>query len=936
MTDADRPGTQDIAGRTWHAMAPADAVDAAQINPEAGLSGGEVEQRRQQFGANQLTPHSRHTAFMRLLSQFNNLFIYLLMAAAIVTAGLGEWLDSGVILGVVLIIVIIGFVQEGRAARSLEAVRSMLAPKARVLRDGQRHSIPAEEVVAGDIVLLRAGDGVPADIRLLETKNFQAQEAALTGESTAVEKSPDPVAEDAELGDRASMAFSGTVVTAGEGMGVAVAVGDATELGRISGMLAEVESLKTPLMQRLDAFAKVLSIAIIAIAAFTFAAGTILWGRGWGEMLFAAIAIAVAAIPEGLPAVMTVTLALGVQRMAGRKAIIRRLPAVETLGSVTIVCSDKTGTLTKNEMTAKTIRTAEEDIEIEGVGYEPEGGFQIDDGDIDLEDHPVAMEMIRAGMLCNDAKLKHEGDEWKPEGDPTEAALIVLAQKAGFEPERENEEWPRIDAIPFASEHRYMATLNKGVEGKHLIYVKGAPERLLDMCARELRGDDTVDLDVKAWEQRIDEIAERGQRVLAVARKELGSETDTLGENEAEHDLTLLGLFGLIDPPREEAIEAVAACQSAGIRVKMITGDHKLTAQAIAGELGLDNPDQSLTGRELEDVGDDELRRKAMEVDVFARASPEHKLRLVEALQAERQVTAMTGDGVNDAPALKRADIGIAMGQKGTDAAREASAMVLADDNFASIERAIEEGRTVYDNLKKAILFLLPTSAAEALIIVIAIMLGLALPITPVQILWINMITAATLGMALAWERAEGDIMRRPPRPTDEPLLTGFMLWRVGFVGLLLLLGAGFLFLQEQARDGTTLEYARTVAVNALVMGEIFYLLNVRFLHSPAYTRDGLLGSRAVLIAIGVCFGFQVLITHAPFMNLLFGTEPLDAQAWMWCIAAGLFVFVAVELEKFVIRRHSRASTDRAEDGGPEDKRRNGWRRPRATNPRSV
>jgi P-type Ca2+ transporter type 2C len=889
--------------RAWHAVASDEALDALGVDPEAGLSDDEVEQRRQQFGANRLTPHTRRTALTRLVSQFNNLFIYLLMAAAVVTAVLGEWLDSGVIFGVVLIIVIIGFVQEGRAARALEAVRGMLAPKARVLRGGQEHRIPAEEVVAGDIVVLQAGDRVPADIRLIHTKSMQAQEAALTGESTAVEKNPDPVAEDAELGDRASMAFSGTLAAAGEGMGVAVSVGDATEIGRISGMLSQVESLKTPLMQRLDAFTKVLSIAIIALAAFTFAAGVVIWDRDWGEMFFAAVAIAVAAIPEGLPAVMTVTLALGVQRMARRNAIIRRLPAVETLGSVTIICSDKTGTLTKNEMTAKTIRTAEEDIEVEGVGYEPEGGFRIDDGDIDLEEHPVAMEIVRAGMLCNDATLSREDGEWTPEGDPTESALIVLAHKAGLEPEHEKEEWARIDAIPFASERRYMATLNTGGEGKRYIYVKGAPERLLEMCAREQRGEDSGDLDVDAWERRIDRIAERGQRVLAVARKEISGEPDALDEDDIEQDLTLLGLFGLIDPPREEAIEAVAACQSAGIRVKMITGDHKLTAQAIARELGLESPDEALIGRELEYLGDDELRRKAVDVDVFARASPEHKLRLVEALQAERQVIAMTGDGVNDAPALKRADIGIAMGQKGTDAAREASAMVLADDNFASIERAIEEGRTVYDNVKKAILFLLPTNAAQALIIVTAILLGLVLPVTPVQILWVNMISAVTLGIAFAWEKAEGDVMQRPPRATDDALLTGFVLWRVGFVAVLLLFGAGLLFLQEQARDETTLEFARTVAINALVMGQIFYLLNARLFYRSAFSWEGVFGSQAVLIAIGICLALQLLLTYAPFMNLLFGTEPLDIEAWIRCVAVGGAVFVLVELEKFVLRR---------------------------------
>jgi magnesium-transporting ATPase (P-type) len=887
--------------RPWHAVPAEDVLASFQSGPR-GLSEAEVARRRDRYGANRLTPPPERTALMRFVAQFNNLFIYLLIAAGAVTALLGEWVDSGVIFGVVLIIAIIGFVQEGRAERALEAVRGMLSPTAQVLRDGRRHEIPAEELVPGDIVLLGAGDRVPADLRLIRTKNLQVEEAALTGESTAVEKRPDPVAEDAELGDRASLAFSGTLVTVGQGTGVVVAVGDATEIGRISGMLSEVETLKTPLTQRLDAFAKVLSVAIIALAAFTFAIGVVVWGQDWGDMFFAAVSIAVAAIPEGLPAIMTITLAVGVQRMAKRNAIIRRLPAVETLGSVTIVCSDKTGTLTKNEMTAKTIRTADADIEVEGVGYEPHGGFLIDDQAVNLEDYPTAFEMVRAAMLCNDAALHREGDRWQPEGDPTEAALIVLARKAGFEPEREHEERPRVDVIPFASERRYMATLNHDHHGHRFVYVKGAPERVLEMCTGEQRGGEVAALDAEAWRRRVDEVADRGQRLLAVARKDVTADTPELREEDAERDLVLLGLFGLIDPPREEAIRAVGVCQSAGIRVKMITGDHALTARAVARELGLANPAAALTGRELEGIADDELRRHAVGVDVFARASPEHKLRLVQALQAERQVTAMTGDGVNDAPALKRADVGIAMGRKGTEAAKEAAEMVLADDNFASIENAVEEGRTVYDNLKKAILFILPTNGAQALVIVVAILLGLMLPVTPVQILWVNMITAVTLGLAFAFERAERDIMLRPPRPADEPLLTGFILWRIGFVGLLLVLGVGLLFLYEQDRPETSVEFARTVAVNTLVMGQIFYLLSARFFHEPAYTREGLFGSRAVLIAIGVCVVLQLLFTYAPFMNLLFGTAPLDAEAWARCVGVGLAVFVLVELEKAVFR----------------------------------
>jgi calcium-translocating P-type ATPase len=510
-------------------------------------------------------------------------------------------------------------------------------------------------------------------------------------------------------------------------------------------------------------------------------------------------------------------------------------------------------------------------------------------------------------MLCNDAELHHDGQAWQPAGDPTELALVVLAHKAGLEPELEKPTSPRLDVIPFASERRYMATLNRHKGGQHSIYVKGAPERVLGMCSRERHIGEVVALDPGYWLRQADEIAQHGQRVLAIARKDLSGKPSSLSEADAEQDLVLLGLVGLIDPPREEAIRAVATCRRAGIRVKMITGDHALTAEAIAAELGLQNPTGSLTGRDLERIDDQALCRQAMQVDVFARTSPEDKLRLVTALQAEGAVTAMTGDGVNDAPALKRADIGIAMGQKGTDAAREAAEMVLVDDNFASIERAIEEGRAVYDNVKKAILFILPTNVAQAFVIVAAILLGAVLPVTPVQILWVNMITAVTLGIALAWERAEGDIMQRPPRDPKEPLLTGFMLWRIGFVGLILLLGVGLLFMQEMGRGETSLAYARTLAVNALVMGQIAYVLNARFFFAPSWTLDGLFGSRMLLLAIGACLGLQLLFTYAPFMNRLFDTEALTATGWARCLALALAVFALVEIEKAALRgRRSR------------------------------
>ena len=902
MNDADTLKKQDIADSNWHAMSRDDVLDALRTDPEEGLSGKEVKTRREEFGENRLEQGAQRSSIRRFVSQFNNLFIYLLLVAGAVTALLGEYLDSGVIFAVVLIIAVIGFIQEGRAERALESVQKILSHEARVIRDGKRKTVSSEELVPGDIVHLDAGDRVPADLRLLKTRNFQAQEAALTGESTAVDKSTDAVDEDAEIGDRASLAHSGTVVTSGQATGVVARIGEETEIGRISGMLSEVESLKTPLMRRLDAFTKTLSIAIVALAAITFAVGTFLWGREWAEMFFAAVSIAVAAIPEGLPAVMTVTLAIGVERMAKRNAIIRKLPAVETLGAVTTICADKTGTLTRNEMTAKTVRTATTEVEIEGVGYEPEGGFTIDGEEADPTEHGDVLEMLRIGLLCNDAELTKKDGEWQPEGDPMEAALIVLAKKAKFDRETEAKELPRTDEIPFASERRYMATLHHDHEGNHFVYVKGAPERLLEMCSKEQHGDELRDLDPERWQVWADEIADRGQRLLAAARKDVGKISE-LAEEEIEQDLVFLGFFGLIDPARDEAIRSVGICHEAGIRVKMITGDHAKTAAAVARALGIANTERVLTGRELETIDDDDLPRHASEVDVFARASPEHKLRLVKALQSQNEIVAMTGDGVNDAPALKRADIGIAMGQKGTEAAREASAMVLADDNFASIERAVEEGRVVYDNLRKSILFLLPTNFAQAFIIVLAIAFGLMLPVTPVQILWVNMVTAVTLGIAFAWEKAEGDLMARAPHPTNEPLLTGFVLWRTVFVGLLLLSGAGLLFYFEQLNDDTPVELARTLAVNALVMGQVFYLLNTRSFRAPAYTLSGLSGNRVVLIAIAAIVGLQLLLTYAPFMNTLFSTSPLTAWDWMLCLAVGLAVFVIVEGEKMLQRQ---------------------------------
>ncbi len=895
----------------WHAAPVAAVVDRLGTRLD-GLTAAEAAERLAQYGPNRLRPAQRRGPLIRFLLQFHNVLIYVLLVASVVTALLAHWVDTAVIVGVVVINAVIGFIQEGKAEHALDAIRRMLSLNASVIRQGRKSGIPAEQLVPGDIVLLQSGDKVPADLRLVRVKNLQAQEAVLTGESLAVEKAQEPVQETAELGDRTSMAYSGTIVTYGQATGVVVATGAATEIGRISSMLAEVQTLTTPLLQQLAVFGRWLTLAIIAAAALTFGFGVLVQGYAPSDMFLAAVGLAVAAIPEGLPAIMTITLAIGVQRMARRNAIIRRLPAVETLGSVSVICSDKTGTLTRNEMTVQSIATSRHLFAVTGVGYLPAGEFLLDGAEVSLEHRPLLAEMTRGALLCSDANLRQLEAQWLVDGDPTEGALVVVAMKAGLDPDFEAKNCPRTDVIPFESEHRFMATLHHDHEGQGFIYVKGAPERILEMCDRQRSygGDEPLDADY--WQKRMEEIAGRGQRILALASRPATNSHRELRFENVERSLVLVGLFGLADPPRQEAVEAVAHCRAAGIQVKMITGDHAATARAVAVQLGLGHTDAVLTGRDLDALDGPRLAGRIHEVNVFARTSPQHKLRLVEALQAAGQVVAMTGDGVNDAPALKRADVGVAMGVKGTEAAKEAAEMVLADDNFASIAHAVEEGRTVYDNLKKSIVFILPTNGGEALTIVIAIALGRLLPITAVQILWINMITAVTLALSLAFEAAEPDVMRRPPRRRDEAILSGFLLWRIAFVSVILVAGTFGMFVWQR-EHGASLELARTAAVNTLVMFEVFYLFNARFLLAPSFNRAGLFGSRPILTAIGLVVVFQLLFTYAPAMQFLFQTVALDAATWAEIVAIASTVFLLVEVEKFAFRRFAGNS----EEPGP-------------------
>jgi len=884
----------------------------------SGLSTTDSAQRLLIAGHNRLPETARAGPLQRFLRQFNNLLILILIGAAGITALLGHMLDTVVILFVVLVNTVLGFVQEGKAEKAIAAIRDMLAPRATVVRDGERQTVDAQELVAGDRVLLEAGDKVPADLRLVEVNTLTVQEAVLTGESLAVEKSTEPVALAAAIGDRRCMAFSGTLVSTGQGIGIVVATGANTELGRISHLLSDLEQLSTPLLKQIAQLSRWLTGFILLAALMILAWGYYIQGMPFAELFVIVVGLSVASIPEGLPEVLTVTMAISVQAMARRNAIVRKLPAIETLGSISVICSDKTGTLTRNEMMVASLVMADITLEVSGDGYAPEG---------DILDHGKSVErwteqgagwllekLALAAVLCNDAVLQQQpGGHWQVMGDPMEAALLALAAKAGLNEPSVKGAWPRLDSLPFDARHRYMATLHDCppeslAANARLIFIKGAPEKLLKMCTRQLGSDgQSVALMEDFWHQQAEQIANNGQRVLAFAFKTVPLSQQQVGHEDVASGLTLLGLTGLMDPPRPEAIAAVAECYRAGIQVKMITGDHAGTASAIGRQIGLKQTDRVLTGAELELMDDQALATAVRSVDVFARTSPEHKLRLVMALQAQGMVVAMTGDGVNDAPALKRADVGIAMGQKGSEAAREASQLVLADDNFASIVVAVSAGRTVYDNLRKVISFLLPINGGESLSLVIAILFGLTLPITAAQILWVNMVSSVALALALAFEPPESGVMDRPPRRPGESILTAQIVWRILLVSGVFTVGVFGQFLLAQAQ-GASLETARTMAVNTLLMMEMFYLFSVRYSYGSSISYRGMLGTPAVLYSIAAVAVFQLFFTYTPFMGNAFGSEPLTLIQGMQVFSFGVLVLLVVELEKWLRRRFSPAA----------------------------
>ncbi|MCC7425282.1 MAG: cation-transporting P-type ATPase [Alphaproteobacteria bacterium] len=908
MSGIPDPGTE----QDWHAIAVEQTLAALESGPQ-GLTAAEARRRLAADGPNRLPARTGPGALMRFARQFHNLLIYVLLAAAVISLLLGHPVDAAVILGVVVANAIIGHLQEGKAERALEAIKGMIDPQASVLRDGHRVTVPAQEVVRGDLVLVEAGDRVPADLRLTRCRTLRIDEAILTGESVPVDKATAPVAAAAPLGERASIAFSGTFVATGTAQGVVVATATHTELGRISALLGAVQELRTPLLAQMDRFARHLTLFILGVAALAFLFATLVQDYPLTEAFMAVIGLAVAAIPEGLPAVLTITLAIGVQRMARRNAIIRRLPAVETLGAVSVICSDKTGTLTRNEMTATAVVTAAGPYRVSGVGYEPHGAIVSEAEAADAKaadarmpggnDPDAALDaLLRAGLLCNDAELREADGKWIVDGDPMEGALVALACKAGIEPTLVRKQLPRTDEIPFDARHRFMATLHHSHDGEAFIVVKGAPERLLEMCTSERGAQDIRPIDLGAWHAAADRLAARGQRVLAFATKAARPGQQDLEFADAQGGLVLLGCVGFIDPPRTEALEAVAECKRAGIRVVMITGDHAVTAREIGSQLGLGDAPAVRTGMTLDSLDNDGLREAARKTAVFARTSPEHKLRLVQALQADGLAVAMTGDGVNDAPALKRADVGIAMGRKGTEVAKEASEMVLADDNFASIVAAVREGRTVYDNIVKVIGWTLPTNGGEALTILAALALGLALPVTPVQILWINMVTAVALGLTLAFEPTEPGAMKRPPRARAEPILNADLAWRICFVSLLFVAGAFGIFYWAEAR-GAPIEEARTLVVNTIVVMEIFYLFSVRYVHGTSLTLQGVIGTPAVLAGVGAIVLLQLGFTYLPPMQAVFGSRPVSLADGMVVIAIGFAFLLIAEGEKYLRAR---------------------------------
>lgn len=894
----------EISGILWHEKEVKEVEKLLETNGEKGLSNKEIEKRQIKFGRNVIARKKKESALLRFLLQFHQPLIYILIGAAAVSFLLGEYIDGGVISGVVLVNALVGFIQETKAIKAIDALSKSMPTKTSVIRDGKETEVESEELVPGDLVILQTGDKVPADLRLIYSKELRMDESALTGESVSTDKSVHSLDAKTPLADRENMAFASTIVAFGRGTGLVTATGSLSEIGKISESISSADDLETPLTIKIKKFSHILLYAILALAVLNFGIG-LLRGQHLNDIFMASIAFAVAAIPEGLPAAVTITLAIGVSRMAKRKAVIRKLVAVETLGSTTVICTDKTGTLTENQMTVRRIMAAGDIFNVGGSGYSPEGKITRDEQEISTDDYPALTLCLRCGLLCNDSRLEEKDGEWALQGDPTEGALLVAARKGGFKQEKEGNNYPRKDNIPFESEHRYMATLHDDKNGS-VIFVKGSLEAILSRSEKMMSSENKeIPVDEKLIKKTSDKMAGEGLRVLAFACRRLEEKKDSVSHEDVRA-LLFIGLQSMMDPPREEAKRAVDICQKAGIMVKMITGDHALTAASIAGMTGIEGKrdDKRLrfcTGRDLAEADEESLPEVAEKIAVFARVAPDQKLKLVKALQSRGHVVAMTGDGVNDGPALRQANIGIAMGISGTEVAKDVSDMVLTDDNFASIESAVEEGRGVYDNLTKFIVWTLPTNLGQGLVILAAILTGSLLPILPVQILWINMTTALLLGLTLAFEPKEPDIMTRPPRPPEQPILTKELILRTVLVGILLLTFS-FGFFQFELNSGVSKEEARSVAATVFVVLQTFYLFNCRSLVKPL-TQIGFFTNPWIFYGAGMMLGLQLMFVYLPVMNTLFHTHPVSLMSWLRIIAGGIIVFIIISFEKWLRRK---------------------------------
>ena len=895
----------------WHAIDYKEVLE----NFESSLQGLEIEEvnkRQEKYGLNELRRKNKDGVLKVLWRQINNPLIWVLIGSSTLATALGKITDGMVVLAVVVVNSIIGFIQEYKAGKAIEALSNMVPENATVIRNGNIITIPVSEIVPGDIVQVAAGDRIPADMRIIQQKNLQVEEAALTGESVPSQKTTEAVNPDAVLGDRKCMVYSGTLVVSGTATAVVVKTGMDTELGKISDMLNETVDLDTPLTKKLGVIGKYLTIGIVAITAIIMFIGTyralgqgVLLFDALKESLIFAIALAVGAIPEGLPAVVTIALAIGVQRMAKRNAIIRKLPAVETLGSTTVICSDKTGTLTRNEMTVSELWNYNYSIQVTGVGYHKAGVFKQNNAELAALPEDMLL-LLKKAVLCSDANVLYTANEYSISGDPTEVALVVAAAKAGISIDGLRQEIPRKDVVPFDSEKQYMATLNDN------IILKGAPEVVLKRCSTHVGG---VNLDTQKIISQIELLGSKGMRVLAIAQK-TQSKSDEISVDDIENGFEFIGLIGMIDPPRTEAIEAIKACHNAGITVKMITGDHHATARAIGMELNLSANGTVVTGVDLSKMSDAELDKTIQSTNIFARVAPEHKLRLVKALQKANDVVAMTGDGVNDAPSLKQSNVGVAMGITGTSVSKESADIVLADDNFSSIAAAVEEGRRVYDNLLKSLAFLLPTNLGLAFILIYGIIFfpfnpitkELLLPMLPVQLLWINLVAAIALALPLAFEVKEPNVMNRPPRKPDEALFNGFVTFRVFFVSILMTVGTIVLFSWEYSYSLSTgmaqtdaLARSQSIAVTFIIFFQIFYLINCRSL-KESVLKIGLFSNGFIFLGIGSIMLLQAMFLYTPFMQKVFGTASLDGKGLFISFVAGSLIFVVISIEKWILR----------------------------------